>query len=198
MPIVEKSADMQDIALIVSLILNAIMLAVTIIMCMVTMRADRRAKILVAESRRPYLVADVMRRRDREHNQLLFLAVYNLNDFPAKKVRFRYDKKEIERALACNDHDDSFRVAALRSLFWDLPLVEKGTPFILPFGLEFPSYEKDPQGSISRESATWKDEAVIRIKLEYQDMMGNTYMSDLQELNTGTVWMDEPELDHTL
>ena len=193
---------MQDMALIMSQACNVIMLILTALMYHSTVRADRRTKKVLDQSRRPHLMADLTVRRDRDGNDLSFLTVYNLNDFPAKNVRLRYDETEIENALGEKDHNDEFRIGALSSLAHDIPFVEKGKPILRPFGLQCPNPERSPDrchtlpGEPDR-SRTWKPGVVIRIRMDYQDLTGNPYQSDIQELNTDIYWIAEYP-DHSL
>ncbi|MEW6349406.1 MAG: hypothetical protein AB1646_10115 [Thermodesulfobacteriota bacterium] len=193
---------MQDLGLVASLILNVIMLVLTALMYVHAVRVDRRTKEVLDESERPYLVATLGIRRDRYGNDLSFLTVYNLHGFPAKNIRFKYDKAEIDDALQERDHADEFRKDALASLASDIPLVEKGTPVSMPFGLQCPDPVKSPERArtLSGEpdkSRTWKQGAVIRLRMDYQDLTGRSYQSGIQEINTDIYWQDAYP-DHSL
>jgi hypothetical protein len=179
---------MQELALIVSLVCNVILVIMTV-------RSDRQTRRVLDESKRPHLVADLRLRRDKNNNDLSFLTVYNLNDIPAKAVRFKYINSEIEAALNEKDRNDEFRRSVLESLAFDIPFIEKGKPVSLPFGLQCPDPGKYPErcrtlpGERDR-SCTWKHGAVIKLGMDYQDITGKPYKSETYRLDVGTYWLD--------
>jgi hypothetical protein len=115
---------------------------------------------------RPIVTARVTTNSAGNVSTTFDLLVHNSGNSPAKNVRLSVEKAELEGAFSEAIHS-SWRENILRcfSVQGVIPVLENGQSKTNSFGAI----------SVEPESSTWKLDAVINVRVSYQDLDGNEY-----------------------
>jgi hypothetical protein len=121
---------------------------------------------------RPYVIAKVETHSEGNVAVAFDLVIHNSGTAPAKNISLSVDKAELEQALLPNVNE-ALRTD-IESCFSDggmIPILENGqfSKATNSFGLI----------SLIQKDSTWKPGAMLKVKINYQDLDGNIYENEI-------------------